>query len=135
MQNDTKEITRLLAKGADINKADYDGRCPLHIAASEGSIDALKALLAVPGVIVNVLDRWKRTPLQDATSSGHTEAQVLLRAAGAVVVNQALAGILCFAAFRGDAKELKRHYDLGADMTVGDYDSRTGRVILMCFFS
>jgi glutaminase len=38
---DIEELKRLLKKGVTVNCADYDGRTPLHIAASNNSIEIL----------------------------------------------------------------------------------------------
>jgi ankyrin repeat protein len=34
-------LRRLVSAGANPNTCDYDGRCPLHIAAAEGNIGAV----------------------------------------------------------------------------------------------
>ena len=48
-----------------MSACDYDGRTALHLAASDGQIDAAKYLLAHDHPI-HVLDRWNSTPLDDA---------------------------------------------------------------------
>ena len=53
-----------------LQAADYDGRTPLYLAASEGR-EQLVSYLIENKVNVEPLDRWKRTPLADANAAGH----------------------------------------------------------------
>lgn len=57
---DIKQLTRLCKVGIDINAGDYDRRTPLHIAASEGNLTALKVLVEA-GADLTVKDRWNNT--------------------------------------------------------------------------
>lgn len=59
---------------------DYDGRTPLHLAASEGAFATTEWLLQ-QGVRLDALDRFGRTPLMDALLAERTPvAQLLLEA-------------------------------------------------------
>ncbi|KAL0170472.1 hypothetical protein M9458_035068, partial [Cirrhinus mrigala] len=51
--------------GTDLNKANYDGRTPLHIAACEGQVNVVEYLLG-KGVSVYAKDRFGDTPLRNA---------------------------------------------------------------------
>jgi glutaminase len=68
-QGDVNELRRLLAEGTDVNKADYDVRRAVHLAACEGREAALQLLLD-KGADINVKDRWGNTPLDDAKPCG-----------------------------------------------------------------
>jgi glutaminase len=81
-QGDLRGIQSLLARGIDLNLADYDGRTGLHLAASEGHVAVVEALVA-RGVAINPQDRWGNTPLDDAFRGGHGGVITVLEGAGA----------------------------------------------------
>ena len=60
MKNHTKH-----SQCVSVNKADYDGRTPLHLAACEGHLEAIRYLLS-QGAIVHLRDRFGNTALVDA---------------------------------------------------------------------
>ena len=64
-QGDVHELQRLYADGVDLNTADYDGRTGIHLAASEGHLEAVRFLVA-KGADVSPKDRFGGTPLVDA---------------------------------------------------------------------
>ncbi len=72
-----KAIQRLIARGVDLDGADYDRRTPLHLAAAEGHVHVVKLLLD-QGVRMNPKDRWGGTPLDDARRHGHAEITTLI---------------------------------------------------------
>ncbi|KAJ1629894.1 ankyrin repeat-containing domain protein [Pavlovales sp. CCMP2436] len=63
--NDVAVLEALLFHRCDPNVGDYDGRCALHLACSNGHVDAVRLLLKHPGVNVNVEDRYGNSPLDD----------------------------------------------------------------------
>jgi glutaminase len=76
-EGDLKEVQHLVARGVDINQADYDGRTALHLAASEGKLNVVEYLISKQAVR-NPKDRWGNTPLDDARRGGRNEIICLL---------------------------------------------------------
>nr|KAJ3422761.1 hypothetical protein HK105_006440 [Polyrhizophydium stewartii] len=64
-----------------VNVPDYDGRVPLHIAASENR-RACAELLLLNGANLHIRDHFGHSPLFDAVRAGHAEIVALLRKAG-----------------------------------------------------
>jgi glutaminase len=65
--NNYSNLEKLLYENdLDLNKGDYDKRCPLHIAVDEKSYECIE-LLMVNGADCNVKDRWDVSPLSKAT--------------------------------------------------------------------
>ena len=67
----------------DINLGDYDQRRALHLAASEGLLPTVEALLTEMNADPNVCDRWGNTPLDDAIRCGHDAVADRLRRSAA----------------------------------------------------
>lgn len=76
---DMAEIINLVARGVDLNSADYDGRTAAHLAASEGQTHVLEYLIAME-VKLDPVDRWHGTPLDDAKRENHEAVVRLLSA-------------------------------------------------------
>jgi len=66
----------------EISRGDYDNRTPLHLAAEEGHIEAVK-LLVDSGADINATDRWGGTPLQGSLKHNHTQIAKFLKKHGA----------------------------------------------------
>ena len=76
-RGDIDYLQKMLARGFDLNKSDYDGRSALHLAASEGQIEVVKFLLS-HNVDYNKKDRWGGTALDDAQRENHSDIIKLL---------------------------------------------------------
>ena len=81
-QGDLVGLQNLVARGIDLNVADYDGRTALHLAASEGQLQVVELLVA-KHVAIGPRDRWGNTPLDDANRGAHTAVAALLQKHGA----------------------------------------------------
>ncbi len=76
-------MTLLLAHGGDVEKADNDGRTPLHEAA--GVDDAVAAIVVAAKADVNARDATGRTPLHCAAGGNRAACAALLLRNGADV--------------------------------------------------
>lgn len=76
-EGDLLEIQHLLARGININEADYDGRTALHLAASEGHANVVEYLIA-HNANLTAIDRWGNTPLDDAYRCQHDSVIAIL---------------------------------------------------------
>ena len=113
----------MIASGAEVDAADYDGRTALHLAAAEGQLAAAGLLLG-KGARVGVVDRWGGTPIVDAVRHRQRPMVALLRRHGARVPGN-LAAQLCALAAVGDIEGLGLWIEAGADPNSADYDGRT----------
>jgi glutaminase len=68
-----------VARGANVDYADYDSRTALHVAACEGFDDIILYLLA-HGADRAIKDRYGRTPLEDARRLKHDKCVAVLEA-------------------------------------------------------
>ena len=69
---DLNGIATMVSRGVDMNAADYDGRCAIHLAASEGQTDVVRYFIKKK-VNLSVVDRWGGTPLDDAKRGDHQD--------------------------------------------------------------
>jgi Ankyrin repeats (3 copies) len=76
-----KEVSRLLAMGADVNAKDKNDATPLHAAAWQGHRDIAELLIA-KGADVNAKDKDGHTPLNNAIRKGHDNVAEVLRQHG-----------------------------------------------------
>lgn len=121
---DLNHLKGLLRAGADPKKTDYDGRSPLHLAASKGYED-ITFFLIHEGAEINASDKFGNTPLLEAIKYGHDQVASLLFENGANLNLSDAGSQLCSAVAKGDADFLKRVLSFGIDPNTKDYDHRT----------
>ncbi|XP_020576279.1 potassium channel KOR1-like [Phalaenopsis equestris] len=128
---DLLHLKGLIRAGADPKKTDYDGRSPLHIAASRGHVDIVGFLIQ-EGVDINATDKYGSTPLLEAIKGKHDSVVSLLFNKGAKLALDDAGSQLCEAVSRGDSGFLKRVLSCGVDPNSRDYDHRTPLHIAAC---
>ncbi|CAO2816405.1 unnamed protein product [Amaranthus hypochondriacus] len=121
---DLYQLKSLLNAGADLKKTDYNGRSPLHIAASRGYEDIVVFLIE-EGADVNKSDNFGNTPLLEAVKNGHDQVAALLYREGAKIDVKDVGSFLCTVVLSGDVEFLKRIVANGIDPNSKDYDHRT----------
>ncbi|XVF23160.1 hypothetical protein REPUB_Repub13aG0013300 [Reevesia pubescens] len=121
---DLYQLKSLIRAGADPNKTDYDGRSPLHLAASKGYED-ITSFLIQHQVDINLKDKFGTTPLLEAIKNGHDHLAALLVKEGASLNIDDAGSFLCTAVAKGDSDFLKRVLSNGIDPNSRDYDHRT----------
>ncbi|KAI3911937.1 hypothetical protein MKW92_035687 [Papaver armeniacum] len=121
---DLYHLKRLIRAGANPNKADYDGRTPLHIAATQG-FERITSFLIQEGVSVNIADNFGNTPLFEAVKKRNNRVASLLFKEGASLNIVDGGSCLCQAVARGDFDFVKRLLSNGLDPNSKDYDKRT----------
>ncbi|KAI3813789.1 hypothetical protein L1987_18524 [Smallanthus sonchifolius] len=112
---DLYQLKSLIRAGADPNKKDYDGRTPLHLAASKGFEDIILFLIQEK-VELNVLE---------AIKNGHDKVASLLVKEGATLKIDEAGSFLCATVARGDIDYPKRLLSNGIDPNSKDFDFRT----------
>ena len=110
-------IEALLAAGADPNVQDADGQTPLFKAATEGSVETIKALLAAGACAES--DPFRNSELLTAAEENDLEAIEALLAAGVCAdPGPFLDSKLLSAAGRNDVEAIEALLAAGADPNV-----------------
>ncbi|KAK6794848.1 hypothetical protein RDI58_008301 [Solanum bulbocastanum] len=121
---DLYRLSRLIGAGAEPNKTDYDGRSPLHLAASKGHGD-ITVFLIQREVEINARDKFGYTPLLEAVKNGHDHVASLLMEAGALLGIDNDGTCLCETVAKRDLEYLRRLLANGINPNSKNYDFRT----------
>nr|XP_043632103.1 potassium channel SKOR-like [Erigeron canadensis] len=121
---DLAQLKSLIRAGADPNKTDYDGRSPLHLAASKGH-ESIAFFLIQNGADVNISDKFGNTPLLEAIKNGHENIASLIGKEGGLLNIQDPGSFLCSYVAKGDLDFIRRILSYGIDPNSKDYDFRT----------
>ena len=124
---DSIKLSKLIKNGISVNARDWAGRTALHLACSEGRLEAVSLLLK-HRADVTAKDREGHEPLHDACLSGHRSIVDVLVRAGATLSpefrNEMEMKIRHFAA-RGELDKIKYLNRAGIWIEAADYIGRT----------
>ncbi|XP_057810433.1 potassium channel AKT1-like [Salvia miltiorrhiza] len=109
-------LQRMLKRGLDPNELDRDGRNPLHLAASNGSIECVLLLLD-HGADPNIRDSEGKVPLWDAILGRHEVVIKALVDNGATLASGDIGEFACYAAEQDNIELLKEITKFGGDVT------------------
>ncbi|KAJ8625392.1 hypothetical protein MRB53_033922 [Persea americana] len=121
---DLYHLKGLINSGADPCKMDYDGRTPLHLAASRGYEDIVRFLIQ-GGAEVNSIDKFGSSPLLEAVKAGHDKVAALLVKNGAILNLEDAGNFLCKVVTDSNVDLLKRLLENGVDPNSKNYEQRT----------
>ena len=124
---DLEALKQAIAGGADVNAKNADGYTALLIAAEEGLLDIVRALLEVPGIGIDLHDVEGVTALMFAANEGHTDIvnALLDKGADANGVDNNRKTALMYAAEGGHLAIVRALVDKGARIDRKDNDGAT----------
>ncbi len=129
-EGDTLSVEALFDAGLDIDRADDEGRRPLHEAAAAGKIDMAQFLLSAGALLDAPIHPFGYTALFCAVQQGHADMAAYLIAQGANIdVTDRLTGqgLLHIAAARGDMQMAGILIAAGIDVLAEDGRGQTAR--------
>jgi uncharacterized protein len=119
---------------ADLNKVDYLGRAPIHVAAGHnGNLEVCK-YLTEQSINIDQLDYSGRSALFMAIVASETEIVHHLQEKGATAIGSEskFAKILCTVGFEGDLEKLKLLHKCEVNLELSDYDQRNIAHLAAC---
>lgn len=124
-KQDLEVIRSMVRKKTDPNGSYRDRRTPLHIAAAQGNLLAVRCLVEQCKADMNPKDRWGATPLDDALRHGGGGGVVYryLKKKGGTSGREN-GGDIDDQASMGDSDGLRGLESRGADINKGDADGR-----------
>ncbi|KAF5938941.1 hypothetical protein HYC85_023200 [Camellia sinensis] len=117
MRGDDLLLHQLLKRGMDPNELDGNGRTPLHIAASKGSVECVLLLLDY-GADPNRKDSEGNVPIWDAILGRHESVIKKLVNNGAKISAGDVGQFACFAVEQNNIDLLKDIIHYGGDITL-----------------
>ncbi|KAL8504164.1 hypothetical protein ACS0TY_022773 [Phlomoides rotata] len=124
-------LHRLLKRGLDPNDGDNNGRCALHLAASNGSVECV-LLLINHGADVNIKDSEGNVPLWDAILGKHEEMIKLLHEKKATLSCGDVGRFASFAVEQNNVDLLREIIKYGGDLTALSWSGTTALHTAIC---
>ena len=136
---DVKKIEKIVSK-LNINNSDVHKRTALHLAASEGQLEAVQFLIE-HGADASAQDEFANTPLNDAVRHKHDDIAAVIRQhcqsnnlrGSAIVLSGCQAAVaMLTCSYRGDLTGVQRFINNGVEVNCSDYDGRTALHLAAC---